>query len=32
VASLKAFATETVPVVEGHLDHARDLADADGGA
>ena len=24
VASLKAFAAETVPVVEGHLDHALD--------
>lgn len=32
VASLKAFAAETVPIVEGHLGHARELADADGGA
>lgn len=32
IASLKAFAAETAPVVEGHLGHARDLAEADAGA
>ncbi len=26
VASLKAFAAETVPVVQGHLDHVQELA------
>ena len=30
--SLKAFAAETAPVVEGHLAEARELASADGGA
>lgn len=32
VQSLKAFATETAPVVEGHLEHARALGDTAGGA
>ena len=31
VASLKAFATEARPVVEGHLEHARELGSAAGG-
>ncbi len=31
VASLKAFAAETAPIVEGHLEHARELAGAAGG-
>jgi putative membrane protein len=32
VASLKAFAAETAPIVETHLEHARTLASAGGGA
>jgi putative membrane protein len=32
VASLKAFAAETAPIVETHLEHARTLASADTGA
>jgi putative membrane protein len=28
VASLKAFATETAPIVEGHLDHASELGES----
>jgi putative membrane protein len=31
VASLKAFASETAPIVEGHLEHARELANVAGG-
>jgi putative membrane protein len=31
VAPLKAFAAAAVPVVEGHVDHARELGDAAGG-
>lgn len=32
VASLKAFAAKTAPVVEGHLEHVRGMAGGTGGA